>query len=215
MPFRGTPTISNNQTSGLHIMNSITSYDLVVTGLSLTNAQPMHTAVVDADGSQYNDTNPFPVSGSFTPSGTQDSNIIEVGGAAISLGQTTMSASFPITIASDQSAIPVSQSGTWNITNAGTFAVQNTETRPSSATVSAVTMTGSAVTIASSNSSCRSLQVFNNVGVTVYVKHGTAASSIDFTAKLLDQQYYELPYPVYTGAVTANGASGDILVTEA
>jgi len=35
-------------------------------------------------------------------------NLVEVGGASISLGQTTMSASLPVTIASDQTPIPVS-----------------------------------------------------------------------------------------------------------
>lgn len=47
------------------------------------------------------------VTASITPSGTQDVNLIEVGGVAVALGQTTMSASIPITIASDQSALPV------------------------------------------------------------------------------------------------------------
>lgn len=42
-------------------------------------------------------------------------NLTEVGGANIVLGQTTMSASLPVTIASNQTALPVSQSGTWNI----------------------------------------------------------------------------------------------------
>lgn len=48
---------------------------------------------------------------------TGDVNLTEVGGAAVALGQTTMSASLPVTIASNQSALPVSQSGTWNINN--------------------------------------------------------------------------------------------------
>lgn len=54
-------------------------------------------------------------------SGTIDSNITEIGGSAITLGQKTMANSFPVAIASDQSAIPVSQSGSWTVTaNAGT-----------------------------------------------------------------------------------------------
>lgn len=39
-----------------------------------------------------------------------DVNLIEVGGASIALGQTTMSASLPVTIASDQDPIPVTGS---------------------------------------------------------------------------------------------------------
>lgn len=42
-------------------------------------------------------------------------NLTQVGGASISLGQKVMAQSLPITIASDQSALPVSQSGTWNV----------------------------------------------------------------------------------------------------
>lgn len=46
-----------------------------------------------------------------------DINLAKVGGASIALGQTTMSASLPVAIASNQSVLSVSQSGTWNITN--------------------------------------------------------------------------------------------------
>lgn len=52
MTFRANPNVSNNQTSGLHVSNSVTNSDLVVTGQSLTNAQPMHVAVVDGSGNQ-------------------------------------------------------------------------------------------------------------------------------------------------------------------
>jgi hypothetical protein len=42
-------------------------------------------------------------------------NIAEYGGVAVALGQTTEAASMPVVIASNQSAIPVTQSGTWNV----------------------------------------------------------------------------------------------------
>jgi hypothetical protein len=42
-------------------------------------------------------------------------DLSSVGGTAIALGQTAMSGSIPVALASNQSAIPVSQSGTWNI----------------------------------------------------------------------------------------------------
>ena len=44
-----------------------------------------------------------------------DQNLKEVGGVAISLGQTTETASFPVVIASDQSAIPITTSSTLNM----------------------------------------------------------------------------------------------------
>jgi len=48
-------------------------------------------------------------------------NLTQVGGSAISLGQNTMANSFPVTIASDQTPLPVSQSGAWTVTsNQGT-----------------------------------------------------------------------------------------------
>jgi hypothetical protein len=65
-------------------------------------------------------TEPLPagtnVIGAVTQSGgpwTQ--NLTQVGGSAISLGQKTMANSLPVVISSDQSAIPVSQNGTWTV----------------------------------------------------------------------------------------------------
>lgn len=42
-------------------------------------------------------------------------NINQIGGAALALGQTTMANSIPVTIASNQTAVPASQSGTWTV----------------------------------------------------------------------------------------------------
>ena len=44
-----------------------------------------------------------------------DQNLVEVGGVAITLGQKPMATSFPVVLASDQSAIPVTQSGPWTV----------------------------------------------------------------------------------------------------
>jgi hypothetical protein len=46
------------------------------------------------------------------PVGTSSVNIAQVGGASLALGQTTMSASLPITIASNQSSFPVTLTST-------------------------------------------------------------------------------------------------------
>jgi hypothetical protein len=53
--------------------------------------------------------------------GAANTNLIQVGGAAIALGQTTMSASLPVTIASNQTAIPVSGTVTANQGTANTI----------------------------------------------------------------------------------------------
>lgn len=47
------------------------------------------------------------VSASFSPSGTQDVNLIKVGGTSVTIGRATMAASIPVAIASDQAAIPI------------------------------------------------------------------------------------------------------------
>jgi len=49
-----------------------------------------------------------------------NTNVAAFGGSSVSLGQTTMSNSLPVAIASDQTAVSASQSGTWNVgLNAG------------------------------------------------------------------------------------------------
>lgn len=52
MTFRLNATIDGNSHKGLLALNSITQSNLVITGLSLTNAQPLHVAIVDGSGSQ-------------------------------------------------------------------------------------------------------------------------------------------------------------------
>jgi hypothetical protein len=68
--------------------------------------------------------------GSFPIPANSSVNLTQVGGSAVALGQTTMSASVPVAIASNQSNVPVSQA-TASALNAtvvgtGTFAVQAT-----------------------------------------------------------------------------------------
>lgn len=60
---------------------------------------------------------------SVSVSGTASINLTEVGGAAVTLGQKISAASVPVVLASDQSAIPVSQNSTWNVGVTGTVAV--------------------------------------------------------------------------------------------
>ena len=67
----------------------------------------------------------------------QNVNLSSVGGVTVNLGQTTMSASLPVAISSNQSAVPASQSGTWNITN-----ISGTVSLPTGAATSALQTTG-------------------------------------------------------------------------
>lgn len=52
MAFRRAASIDANQHKGLILLNSISGQPLVATGLSLTNAQPIHVAIVDGSGTQ-------------------------------------------------------------------------------------------------------------------------------------------------------------------
>lgn len=50
-------------------------------------------------------------------SGPWTQNLTQVGGGAITLGAKTSANSIPVVLATDEAALPVSQSGTWNINN--------------------------------------------------------------------------------------------------
>lgn len=66
-----------------------------------------------------------------------DSSTSSINGKLGTLGQKLMAGSAPVTIASDQSALAVSQSGTWNINN-----VSGTVSLPTGASTSALQTTG-------------------------------------------------------------------------
>lgn len=141
---------------------------------------------------------------------TQDANLKQVNGTTVDTNSGNKSAGTQrFVLATDQP----------QLTNAlkvdGSAVTQPVkESQPATGTLSNVTMTGSSVQLVASNASRRNLMIFNDTGVVVYVKLGSSASSTSFTVKLVNQAYYELPFPVYTGAVEANGASGSVRVTE-
>ena len=60
----------------------------------------------------------------FSPSGTQDVNLTEVGGDAITLGQGTMAASLPVVIASNQSEVSVKGGGSAGTAATGVVTIQ-------------------------------------------------------------------------------------------
>lgn len=92
----------------------------------------LHPLQTDADGNLL-------ISLADAPILPFDVNLTEVNGAAISEGQKTMAESLPVVLSSDQSAIPVSQSGTWNINN-----ISGTISLPTGAATSALQTTGNA-----------------------------------------------------------------------
>jgi hypothetical protein len=111
------------------------------------------------------------------------------------LGQTTMSASLPIAIASDQPPL-----------------------RSSTGTKSNVAGSASSVTILASNTS-RKWAVFYNDSTQIWYLDvtGGTSSTTSYTVQVPSQGYFELlGSPVYTGAVTGiqSSANGNMRVTE-
>lgn len=111
------------------------------------------------------------------------------------LGQKTMANSTPIVIASDQSAIPVTQGGT------------------ALATVTSVSVSTTVATLSASNSAKTKVIVFNEDGI-LYVKLGSGATSASYSYKLTKQSTLEIDG--YTGIVTGIKDTGttNALVTE-
>ncbi len=103
------------------------------------------------------------------------------------------------------------------VTNAGTFAVQATETQPAGATLSNIANAVSSATALALNTARRGASFFNDdTAASVYLKPGTTASATSFTIKIGPGGFYELPSPVYTGRVDviATAATGTLRVTE-
>lgn len=97
-------------------------------------------------------------------------------------GQKAMSASTPVVVASDQSAIPV------------------TPARSSTATLSNVAADTSSQTLLAANANRLGAIIVNDSPAKLYVKFGTTASDTSFTAKMFSGDTYEIPFG-YTGRI--------------
>jgi hypothetical protein len=95
----------------------------------------------------------------------------------------------------------------------GSFAVNFDPS--TSATVTSVSSSATAVTLQAANGSRRALTIYNLSTKNLFVKLGTAATTTVFSAKLSSNGYYEVPGN-YTGIVTGiwDSANGAALVTE-
>jgi hypothetical protein len=137
-----------------------------------------------------------------------------------SLGQKTMANGLAVTIASDQSAVPASQSGTWTVqpgNTANTTAWLTQQDKSATSTLANVAGSASSVTLQASNSSRKGWSCHNDSSAILYVKFGSSATSTSYTVKLIADAYYELPTTsVYTGIITGIWASatGSARVTE-
>ncbi len=104
--------LSLNLSGGLRVDGSGVTQP--VSGTVTANAGTGNFTVVQSTASNLNAN----VSGTVTANqggAPWSQNLTQISGSAITLGQTTMASSLPVTIASNQSALPVSQSGTWTV----------------------------------------------------------------------------------------------------
>jgi hypothetical protein len=100
-----------------------------------SNNRPLVVKLLDTSGN----VNTVTVGSSTLPTGAAtEATLSALNGKFGSLGQKTMAGSVPVVLASDQSAHPVTQSGTWNITN-----VSGTVSLPTGASTEATLSTAS------------------------------------------------------------------------
>jgi len=139
-------------------------------------------------------------------------------GIPAALGQTTMSASMPVVIASNQSAVSVS--GTVTVTGVATETTLSSilgKYTSATATLSNVSASATSVTALASNASRESAIFYNDSTSACYLKFGTTASTTSFTYKLRAAETLIVDgTPVYTGIVDAiwDTATGSMRVTE-
>jgi hypothetical protein len=88
---------------------------------------------------------------------------------------------------------------------------------PNSGTKSSVAGNAGSVSILSANSQRKAATFYNDSTSAMYLDlTGGTASATSFTVKLQQQQFYELPLPIYTGAITGiwDTATGNARITE-
>lgn len=149
----------------------------------------------------------------------QSVNVAQINGVTPLMGAGNTGTGSPrVTIATDQAAVPVSLASVPShaVTNAGTFAVQNTPAVAAAATLTNVASSATNVTVLASNASRKQATVYNDSTQILYLKFGATASATSHTIQMVAASYYELPQPVYTGILDGLWASanGNARVTE-
>jgi hypothetical protein len=161
-------------------------------------------------------------------SATASQNLSQVGGATITLGQTTMASSLPVVIASNQSALAsnLSQVGGASIALGSAVSASSlpvviasnqaaipTYHSSATATTTATTVVAATTTILASNTARKGATIYNDATAHSHIKLGSGATTTDFTRVLAAVAtnvggYYEVPFG-YTGIITAYlGAAG-------
>lgn len=143
-----------------------------------------------------------------TQSGTWDEVGINDSGNSITVddGGTTLSI--------DDGSGSITVDGTITA-NAGSGTFVTKEVRSSTPSQSSVAGSASSVSILSSNANRLGATISNDSTAALYLKLGTTASTSSYTIKLLQDDYYEVPFG-YTGAIDGIWASatGNARITE-
>lgn len=108
---------------------------------------------------------------------------------------------------------------TWSkllVDTAGLLRVAAIDGTVSLASLSNVTSSATTVSLLASNASRKKALFFNDSTSALYIKYGATASTSSFTVKLLAGGYFEMPSPVYTGAIDGiwDSANGAVRITE-
>jgi hypothetical protein len=183
-----------------------------------------YTVLYDSTDTETGTTaNPFTIDGAGV-AGTPAGGVVSVQGV---VGGTAQSVSGTVTAnqgtaAAVASAWPIKVTDgtdTAEVTNAvpgaGDFglvvrvagSVSVSGTRPTTSTVSIVTVTTASTTILASNAN-RLGAILWNVGGNTFVKLGAAATTASFTVRMSTNSEWELPDPVYTGIITGITSAG-------
>lgn len=157
----------------------------------LTDTELRATAVpVDASGTTV------PVSGPLTDAQLRASAVpVDASGTTVPVD--VQNASLAVTGTFWQATQPVSGTVTADA-GSGTFATK--ETRSGTATTTQVADTASSTTLLASNANRLGASIQNDSSAVLYVKCGTTASATDYSARLVQYGYYEVPAN-YTGRI--------------
>lgn len=107
---------------------------------------------------------------------TANTSLSSIDGKLNSLGQKTMAGSTPVVLSSDQSAIPVSQSGTWNLNN-----ISGAISLPTGAATSSAQATGNASLASIDSKLTNPLPVSGSLGRTWTLNSATDSVSASFS----------------------------------
>jgi hypothetical protein len=146
-------------------------------------------------------------------------SLAPTGGNLVSFGSESQALS---TFASLTPSATLSGSNAWAIA-AATFKsimvpVEATtkEASCSSATLSSVASSASSVALLASNSARRGMLVFNDSTAVLFLAYAATATTSAYTVQITPNGYWEMPKPIYPGAISGIWASanGNLRITE-